>query len=249
MLAIAIKKAFKKSGFRIDLNFSLPGDVSRAIFFGPSGSGKTLSMKAIAGLAMPDSGSISLLGRELYNSQKRVFIPPQKRNIGYMPQDYALFPHLSALENVAYPCGRFFAAFPGKKARAEAKAILERFEIGKLANCRPCELSGGQRQRVALARAVCAKPDCLMLDEPFSALDPLMRRKMRAQTLRILESLGIPAIIITHDPEDVEAFAGALVLFRSGRAKVTQNWHEIRAGYSNAAEALESVQASAPIPS
>ena len=172
------------------------------VLFGASGSGKTLTLQAIAGLINPDSGHISVDGDVLYDSAKRICRPARTRHVGYLLQDYALFPHLSALGNVGFSLSGPFGHLS---------------EVDHLSDRLPSEMSGGQKQRVALARALAAQPKVLLLDEPFSALDPLLRVRMRQEIRQLLDEWNIPVVIITHDPDDVEAFAETLVVYSGGR--------------------------------
>ena len=197
------------------------------VLFGASGSGKTLTLSAIAGLVRPDEGHISIGGDVLFDSQKKIFRPARTRHIGYLLQDYALFPHLSALDNVGFALSGPFG-WLSREARRQSLALLERFEVAHLADRRPDEMSGGQRQRVALARALAASPRILLLDEPFSALDPLLRIRMRKEIRTVLDELDIPVVIITHDPDDVEAFADTLVVYSQGRTRQCLDYQPFR---------------------
>lgn len=235
MLNLAIQKTFKtrRSNFSLDIALNLGQNCKRAVFFGPSGSGKSLTMQCIAGLVTPDKGHITVNGRELFNSITHVHIPPQRRHIGYMLQDYALFPHLTVLQNVAYSQTGLLARHITKIQKERAIAVLERFGMASLSRHYPCELSGGQKQRVALARAINSDPAIMLLDEPFSALDPLLREQLRSEMLRYMDGSpkSRPAVIITHDPEDVAAFAGAVIIFKKGRIKVIDAWTETVASF------------------
>ena len=197
------------------------------VLFGASGSGKTLTLSAIAGLVRPDEGHISIGGDVLFDSQKKIFRPARTRHIGYLLQDYALFPHLSALDNVGFALSGPFG-WLSREARRQSLALLERFEVAHLADRLPDEMSGGQRQRVALARALAASPRILLLDEPFSALDPLLRIRMRKEIRTVLDELDIPVVIITHDPDDVEAFADMLVVYSQGRTRQCLDYQPYR---------------------
>ena len=222
MLSLNIIKevAARPAPFRLEARFTLPPDTRNAVFFGPSGSGKTVTMQCIAGLMTPDAGSITVGEAVFYDSREGVRLPARKRGVGYVPQDYALFPHLTILQNVAYAHTGIFGRVVGKEERGKALALLERFRIPQLGGRYPHELSGGQRQRAALARALNAAPRLLLMDEPFSALDVPLREALRREIRDLLAALAIPSIIITHDPADVEAFGGARVVFEGGRASL-----------------------------
>lgn len=237
-LLVSIKKRVGSGKRTFALDASFAANASRVVFFGASGSGKTMTMRAIAGLVRPDSGRIALGRRLLYDSQRRVFIKPRSRKIGYVPQDFALFPHLDALANAAFANSGLTGRFLTAAQKARALAWLERFRVDHLARCYPGQLSGGQKQRVALARALNSQPDLLLLDEPFSALDPLLREAMRREVEMILNTLDIPSVLVTHDPDDVAAFAGKLVLFSRGKARPVKDWRGLMTEYGNAGDAL-----------
>ena len=222
MLALDIEKELSGGGasFRLAARFALPEGARNAVFFGPSGSGKTVTMQCVAGLIRPDAGRITAGGTVFYDSRSGLCLPARKRGVGYVPQDYALFPHLTILQNVAYARTGIFGRFVGKEERERAGELLERFRIPGLGGRYPHELSGGQRQRAALARALNAAPRLLLMDEPFAALDVPLREALRREVRELLSALAIPSVIITHDPADVDAFGGAIVVFEGGRASL-----------------------------
>lgn len=245
MLRINVRKEFPAAlvPFRLHIDYALDPSCRSAVFFGASGSGKTLTMQCIAGLVTPDAGRICVGERILYASREHIMVKTQDRHIGYMFQDYALFPHLTVLQNVSYPHTGLFARFVPKHIRDEALAMLERFGIAHLANHMPAELSGGQKQRVALARACNANPRLILLDEPFSALDPLLREHIRMDVRDLLRSLGIPLLVISHDPEDVDVFGDMLVLYDQGEAIVVSDYAEERKRYPNPGSCLRMLHA------
>ncbi len=215
---IAKKMTARDRTFELAAEFSSEKDV--VVLFGPSGSGKTLTLHAIAGLIKPDRGSIEIEGVTYFDSARSVNVPARKRGIGYVFQDYALLPHLTVDENVRFGLADFFGrTSPSDRKRADD--VVEIFELGKLKNACPRDLSGGQRQRAALARAIVMNPRLLLLDEPFSALDPLMRARLRAEFMRARDHFDIPVVLITHDPEDVGALAQTLVIYDGGKATRT----------------------------
>lgn len=219
MIEISMRHRFseKAGGFHLDVHFS--AEEEPVVFFGHSGSGKTLTLQAIAGLFSPDEGSITLGGRTVFDSAKKICLPTRKRRLGYLFQDYALFPHLTVRRNIGFGLEGRRAFFPlGKEARHRVDELLEIFEIGHVAGQYPSCISGGQRQRVALARALANRPDVLLLDEPFSALDPLTRKRVRRQCKELLARFSTPSILITHDPDDVAAFAQSVLLYERGKA-------------------------------
>ncbi len=246
MLDVRLKKEFRKGTvlFGLDVEFSFSDAHKNVVLFGPSGSGKTLTMHCIAGLTRPDAGYVSVRGRVLYDYESGICVPARKRKAGYMFQDYALFPHLTVLQNVAFPRGGILARVIRKTERERAMDVLERFGIGHLAGHYPHELSGGQRQRAALARSCNADPQIMLLDEPFSALDPLLRDRLRGELSDMLTALDIPVLIVTHDPEDVDAFAGGLVLYGEGKARQIGNYAAIRSGFRTGADCLRHLQES-----
>ena len=203
--------------FVLEASFSSQDDLT--VIFGASGSGKSLTIQAIAGLVRPDSGRIAVGGELLFDDSQGIDLPTRERKMGYLFQDYALFPHLSVQENIAYPLKKTWCFGLLPEQRQEVAEIMAAFEITHLAQSLPGELSGGQRQRVALARALIKKPSILLLDEPFSALDSMLRHRMRMELLEIRQRFAVPLVVITHDPADVEVFADTLVVFENGGVK------------------------------
>lgn len=204
--------------FRLDVAFQ--SDAMRLVLFGPSGAGKSLTLMAIAGLIRPDAGHVRLEGRTLFDA--RVFMKPRERALGYLFQDYALFPHLTVRQNIAFGLIRGVRN-PGRRIDdPRVREWLATFELDTLADRYPDQLSGGQRQRTALARALIGEPRALLLDEPFAALDGTLRRRLREDLLALQARLALPMILITHDESDVEMFGDCVVAIDAGRvAEVT----------------------------
>jgi molybdate transport system ATP-binding protein len=199
--------------FKLDVAFQSAKDL--IVIFGPSGAGKSVTFQAIAGLIKPERGRIVLDGRVLFDSDAGVNLPARERTVGYVFQDYALFPHLTVAQNVAFPLQR--SLWDGDAGAVVVQEFLTKFDLAELHASYPRQLSGGQRQRVALARALIRKPDILLLDEPLAALDPVLRGKTRGELLKLQQSFAVPMVVITHDPADVEAFAEDLIVFDIGK--------------------------------
>jgi iron(III) transport system ATP-binding protein len=193
-------------GVSIDIS---PSEV--LCLLGPSGCGKSTLLRVVAGIERPSSGRILLDGQELAGPDN--FVPPEKRGIGLMFQDFALFPHLSLLDNVAFG----LKSLTRSEAKREARAALERVGLAHYANEYPHILSGGEQQRVALARAIAPRPSVLLMDEPFSGLDSRLREQMREETLAILHETRATAIVVTHDAEEAMRMGDRVALMRQGR--------------------------------
>ena len=194
-----------------DLDLSLERGRTLALL-GPSGCGKTTLLRLIAGFEKLDDGSIDLKGRTL--AAAGAFVPPERRRVGMVFQDYALFPHLNVEANVAFGLAK-------GRDRRRARALLSLVGLDGLGPRMPHQLSGGQQQRVALARTLAAEPELVLLDEPFSNLDPLLRVQVRADVRRILESLGTTAIFVTHDQEEALSLAQQVAVMLDGGIRQT----------------------------
>lgn len=220
-IEVSIRRTLRSKGreFHLEVEFTCQDDVS--VVFGASGSGKSATLRAIAGLDQPDSGRIVVDGRVLFDSARGIDVPARMRSVGYVFQDYALFPHLTVEENVALPVNPWWRRRPAREAAKRVRDLLEIFEIASLSQSYPWQISGGQRQRVGLARTLIKKPAILLLDEPFAALDPLLRIRMRQELLNTQWLFKVPMLVITHDPQDVAALAENLVVLRKGRVERT----------------------------
>ncbi|KXF76538.1 iron ABC transporter ATP-binding protein [Paramesorhizobium deserti] len=203
-----------------DVSFSvLPGEIICLV--GQSGCGKSSLLRIIAGVDTADSGRILLGGGEIAGANR--FVEPEDRNIGFVFQDYALFPHLTVEENVAFGLKKL----PRHEARERAATVIERIGIGALAKRYPHMLSGGEQQRVALARALAPKPRILLMDEPFSNLDRGLRERVREETIATLRALGTTVIMVTHDPEEALSAGDKVVLMQKGRVVQATTGYEI----------------------
>jgi molybdate transport system ATP-binding protein len=211
MLEVRLLK--RLPGFTLDVDFVARAPLTALL--GPSGSGKSLTLRAVAGALRPDAGRVALDGEPLFDSGLGIDLPPQARRVGYVPQHYALFPHLDVVGNISF--GLKDRNSP--MARKQVAEMLELVGLTGLERRRPRELSGGQQQRVALARALILRPRILLLDEPFAALDTTIRSEMRRQLLELQRTLGFRILLVTHDPEDA-ALAGETFTFERGRVLV-----------------------------
>ena len=191
--------------FRLELALAVGRETFALV--GPSGAGKTTVLRAVAGLARPERGYVRVGGRALFDSERGVDLVPEDRHVGFVFQDYALFPHMSVEQNVGYG------------GRARTHELLERFRIAHLAAARPGELSGGERQRVGLARALARDPSVLLLDEPLSALDPHTRSALRLELKEILDELDLPVLLVTHDFHDAAVLADRVAAVTEGRIR------------------------------
>lgn len=180
--------------------------------FGPSGAGKTTLMRLIAGLDTPDSGVIEVDGEVWFDSHKKINLPPQKRSIGFVFQDYALFPTMSVKDNLLF-------AAESAQQRRNVDELLELIELTNLAHRLPNTLSGGQKQRVALGRALVRHPKILLLDEPLSALDPSMRQKLQDELSLIHSRLGVTTLLVSHDIAETVKLSDRLAAIELGRIK------------------------------
>jgi molybdate transport system ATP-binding protein len=180
--------------------------------FGPSGAGKTLTLRCIAGLLRPDTGRISLNNRTLFDSETRTDLPARSRSIGFVFQQYALFPHLTVEQNIAFGLDGMTKAERADRVRD----LLEIIGLPGAAPRFPSQLSGGQQQRVALARALAPEPALLLLDEPFAAVDQPTRRRLRSELCAIQERIGTPMLLVTHDLDEVRQLCRLMVVVDSG---------------------------------
>jgi iron(III) transport system ATP-binding protein len=182
---------------------------------GPSGCGKTTTLRMVAGLERNDRGSIWIGGRLMSSPSENVFVPPERRNIGMVFQSYAIWPHMTVFENVAYPLR--IRRRPGEEIRRRVVETLELLSMAGLAERPATALSGGQQQRVAIARALVFEPSILLMDEPLSNLDAQLRGEMRAQLRELRERLGITTLYVTHDQEEAMVLADTIAVMHEGR--------------------------------
>jgi len=205
-----------------ELRAALTLGAETIVLVGPSGSGKTSLLRTIAGLERPHTGRISLGGEVWFDARRGVRLSAERRRVGYLPQDYGLFPHLTVAANVR---------FAGRRDRPD---LLERFGIDHLSAARPRQLSGGERQRVALARALAREPQVLLLDEPFGALDAITRKRVRDELSELLPKLRLPTLLVTHSFEDATALADRVGVIDRGRLVQVATSAQLVSGPANA---------------
>lgn len=208
-LQVSISKKMRSGNsneFTLDAQFKCRDDL--IVLFGPTGAGKTLTLNCIAGLVHPDAGYISVDNTVYFDSGEKINISPQNREVGYLFQNYALFPHLTVEKNIMFGMR--------KNNIKELEKMLDLFEIHGLEKRYPSQISGGQRQRVALARALITRPKILLLDEPFSAIDHITRVRLRRDLKKIRELIKIPIVLITHNPVEAYTMADTLIVYRHG---------------------------------
>jgi molybdate transport system ATP-binding protein len=209
----------------------LPADAfSVTALFGPSGSGKTTVLRCLAGLDRPDEGHIRFGAETWFDDRARIHLPPQRRGVGYLAQEYALFPHLTVSGNIGYGLG-------GAGRWRRVGELVELFGLTAIMGRYPGELSGGEQQRTALARALARRPRLLLLDEPLSALDAPTREPLRRELRRRLAEAGTPAVLVTHDPVEALSLADAVLVLDAGRVRQSGPVAEVFANPADAAVA------------
>jgi molybdate transport system ATP-binding protein len=223
---VMLNRELRHDDVRFDLAVRFASGARRLALFGPSGAGKTQTLKMMAGIARPDSGRVVVAGRVLYDSAARVALSPQQRRLGYVFQDYALFPHLTVRQNIAFGrsgrSGRSsqFSSWLNPPRHGDDAAVdrwIEAFHLQPIAGHYPHQVSGGQRQRTALARALVTEPTALLLDEPFAALDRALRVRLRDELHELQSTLALPMLLITHDEDDLKAQADEVIPLNAGR--------------------------------
>lgn len=207
MINVRIKKTWREFGLAV--NFEIPHKKVTALF-GPSGSGKTSTLRIIAGLDMADDGTITHGEESWFDKMQKIHLVPQQRSIGFLFQDYALFPHMTVEKNVAY-------GIKGREKLKEVKELISLVGLSGYEHCYPGQLSGGQKQRVALIRALARKPELLLLDEPLSALDMETRLRLQEDLKRIIQQFQTTTLFVTHDVTEVYKLADYVVVLESGR--------------------------------
>lgn len=209
-MSVEVRIEKKLGEFRLDMDWK--SDSRRIGILGASGCGKSMTLKCIAGIETPDAGEIVVDGRTVFSAEKRVNVKPQKRRIGYMFQNYALFPTMSVGKNIA-------AGLKGTRREKEARVreMTARFRLEELENRLPGELSGGQQQRVALARIMAYEPEVILLDEPYAALDGFLKENLQQEMEKMLEDYAGTVILVSHSRDEIYRFSEELLLMDEGR--------------------------------
>jgi molybdate transport system ATP-binding protein len=218
---LSLSVNFKKEvrGFTLDVEWAMGNEI--AVLFGHSGAGKSMTLQLLAGLMKPDEGFISSGGRVLFDSSQKIDVPPHCRSFGYVFQDLALFPNMTVRENILYGA----KGLEKKERQCRFHTMMEIFRLETLENRMPYEISGGQKQRVAFARSLIRRPETLLLDEPFSALDNKVRLEMRNYLKDVQFAFQIPIVLVTHDVAEACALADKIIVYEKGRLS--------RTGYSS----------------
>lgn len=215
MLKIDLQK--KLWHFDLQIRFDVdPGQVM--VLWGPSGAGKTTVLECISGLRLPDQGQIELDRKIFFSSSRKINLPARERRIGYLFQNYALFPHMTVAENIEF--GLQYHRDQNDRAENWREEMMQAFGIKHLVDRYPYQLSGGEQQRAALARAMAVKPGLLLLDEPFSSLDHQTRLDLRALLKDVKKKWKIPIILVTHDLEDAQALGDFVINIHNGKIKL-----------------------------
>ena len=222
-LEVRIRKRFPNPEGSFILNVHFRALAGFTILFGASGAGKTTLLDCIAGLTDPDEGRIAVGGEDLYDSEKKRNVAAWKRRIGYVHQNLALFPHLTAEQNVAYG----LRAFHSSERKTRSREILEAFRVDHLRDRRPAQISGGERQRVALARALVTEPRALLLDEPLAALDRPMKSSLVGDLRKWNQQHRVPILFVTHNGEEVFALGDEVIMLETGRIVAQGQPHEV----------------------
>ena len=230
-MALTVDLEKRLGDFHLQANFQA-GDEALALL-GASGCGKSVTLKCIAGILRPDRGHIELDGKVLFDSRENINLPPQQRGVGYLFQQYALFPHMTVAQNIAAALHR-----QPKKGRAEtARRLLETFHLTGLEQHYPAQLSGGQQQRVALVRILASKPQAILLDEPFSALDSSLKLELELELESMLEGFGGTVLWVSHDRAEVERHCRQVAVMERGSVGRVTTLEELRRNPATVAEA------------
>jgi molybdate transport system ATP-binding protein len=221
MAQLSLKLLARVSGFTLDIAWEMENEL--VVLFGFSGAGKSMTLNLLAGLARADRGFIMLGNSILFDSSRNILVPPQKRAIGYVFQDLALFPHMTVRQNISY--GAF--GLHGDERKETVQKMMGMLYLERLAEKYPSEISGGQKQRTALARVLVRKPEILLLDEPFSALDISLRLEMQKLMIELRTKFSVPVVLVTHDMYEAYTMADRIIVYSEGKIAQTGSPHDI----------------------
>lgn len=216
-MSLQVKFKKKLSNFVLDVDFVVNDEIFALL--GASGCGKSMTLKCIAGIEKPDEGSIVLNGRTLFDSKKKINLPPQKRKVGYLFQDYALFPNMTVIQNVMSGMGK-------RPQLSLAEEYLEKFHLEEIKNQYPSKISGGQKQRVAMARMLAATPEVILLDEPFSALDSHLKWNIEQQMREFLSQVNKPTLFVSHSRDEVYRNCTRISCIKQGKMETAETVKE-----------------------
>ena len=214
-MALEVDITKKLDGFFMHMQFRAEQEIFAIL--GASGCGKSMTLKCIAGIEKPDEGRIVLDGKVLFDSEKKINLPPQKRKVGYMFQDYALFPHMNVVQNIEAGMGKW-------PDRSRTESLIRQFQLEGLEKKIPGQLSGGQKQRVAMARMLAAEPELILLDEPFSALDTYLKWQLEQEMYKHLKEAGKPVIFVSHNRDEVYRLCDTVSCMNRGKMEVRQHF-------------------------
>ena len=220
-MGLSVRILKRVEGFTLDVEWRIDNEL--AVLFGHSGSGKSMTLQCIAGLMKPDEGLIRANGDLFFDHALKVNVPPEKRSFGYVFQDRVLFPHMTVRGNITYGC----KGLPKSDIQGKVAEMIKLFHLRGLEDRFPSEISGGQKQRVALARALIGRPDALLLDEPFSALDHPIRVEMIRLLKEVREEFDLPVVLVTHDVLEACTLADKVIVYSGGKIVRTGSPSEI----------------------
>jgi molybdate transport system ATP-binding protein len=213
---VALQKMLRHGDTRFALDVRFTSAAQRVVLYGPSGAGKSQTLRMIAGVSAPDAGRVAVAGRVLCDTNASLSLSPQQRRLAYVFQDYALFPHLTVRQNIAFALSTGWRNPSRKAPDPRVDHWLRSFQLEAHASHYPHQISGGQRQRTALARALVTQPVALLLDEPFAALDKSLRQSLRQELKELQAELKLPLLLITHDEDDIDSLAEDVVHMEAG---------------------------------
>lgn len=219
-MAIEVRIHREFDDFKLDVQFQ--SESRRIGILGASGCGKSLTLKSIAGIERPETGKIESAGKVFFDSAKKIWMPPQERNVGYLFQNYALFPTMTVEKNIgiALRCGK-------KEKEKKVRDMIERFSLQGLEKKLPGQLSGGQQQRTALARIMIYEPDMILLDEPFSALDSYLKEQTQRECLELLQDYPGTVILVSHSRDEIYRFSEEVLVMDGGKAVIKKTVKEL----------------------